>query len=463
MALRPICVGRTEHGSNLVNANAQLVEDGGVHVHSNRGASAAPNKDLSHPLHLGELLRQDRIGSIVDARGRDSVRGERQNQNGRISRVHFPELRILWQVRRQLPTGSVDGSLYVAGGGINVAVQIKLQNDGSRPRAAAGGHLVDAGNAAELPLQGSGDSGSHGRRAGSGKAGVNLDYGKLHLRQRSYGQKLEGERARNQHRGRQQRGADGPLDEWGGNIHASVGRRRLLRRFFDGIADAQVGKAPRQPVKPQVNHRRGVKGKQLAEQQAAHNRDAQRPAQFRAGAGSQRQRQAAQQRRHGGHHDGTEAEQAGLKNGFLRRLAFAALRFQGEVNHHDGILFHDADQQDNSNQRYDIQVIPGQQQRHNGAHTRRGQRGKNRNGMDIALVEDAQHNVHRNYRGQNEPGFGGERVTERRRRSLETGVNAGRNADRALRVLNGAGGVAQRSAGSQVEGQGHHWKLPLVI
>ena len=43
----------------------------------------------------------------------------------------------------------------------------------------------------------------------------------------------------------------------------------------------------RQAVEPQVNHRCRVQREQLAQQQAAHNRDAQRPPQFRTRAAAQ--------------------------------------------------------------------------------------------------------------------------------------------------------------------------------
>ena len=51
---------------------------------------------------------------------------------------------------------------------------------------------------------------------------------------------------------------------------------------------------------------------QLAKDQSAHDGDAERPAQFLAGARTQSQRHAAEQGRHGGHDDRAEAQQAGL-------------------------------------------------------------------------------------------------------------------------------------------------------
>jgi hypothetical protein len=37
--------------------------------------------------------------------------------------------------------------------------------------------------------------------------------------------------------------------------------------------------------------------------------------------------------------------------------SFLALRFERKVDHHDAVLFHDADQQDDSNQRNDVQLL----------------------------------------------------------------------------------------------------------
>ena len=43
-------------------------------------------------------------------------------------------------------------------------------------------------------------------------------------------------------------------------------------------------------------------------------------------------------------------------------FALFALRGECEVNHHNGVLFHDSDQQQNADQRHDAQVRPEQHQ-----------------------------------------------------------------------------------------------------
>src|SRR5579883_59073 len=74
------------------------------------------------------------------------------------------------------------------------------------------------------------------------------------------------------------------------------------------LLDASVTKTRGKPVKEQVNNRCGIERKNLAYQQAADDGNTERPAQFRSDAGSKCQWQATKQRRHRGHHDGTETK-----------------------------------------------------------------------------------------------------------------------------------------------------------
>src|SRR5579862_4513597 len=68
-------------------------------------------------------------------------------------------------------------------------------------------------------------------------------------------------------------------------------RGRVLDRPFDGAAAAQ---AARQPVETEIDHRRREQGEELTHDQAADDRDAERMAQLRAGAGADHQRQRAE-------------------------------------------------------------------------------------------------------------------------------------------------------------------------
>ena len=111
----------------------------------------------------------------------------------------------------------------------------------------------------------------------------------------------------------------------------------------------------RQPIEEEIDDRRGEEGQHLAHDQAADDGDAQRMAQLGADAGAQHQRQRAEQRRHGGHQDRAEAQQAGLMDRLARRLALAALGLEREVDHHDRVLLDDADQQDDADDGDDVE------------------------------------------------------------------------------------------------------------
>ena len=69
------------------------------------------------------------------------------------------------------------------------------------------------------------------------------------------------------------------------------------------------------------------------------------------------QRNACQQRRHRGHHDGPEAQQAGVVDGVGRVLSVLPLALQRKVDHHDAVLLHNADQQDDADDGNHAQVL----------------------------------------------------------------------------------------------------------
>ena len=94
---------------------------------------------------------------------------------------------------------------------------------------------------------------------------------------------------------------------------------------------------------------------------------------------------------------------------------------------------------------------------------RRRQSRENRDGMDVALVQHAQHDVDRQQSGQDQDRLRRERILEGRRGSLEAAVNRCRHAQRELSLINGARCRAQVAAGRQIERDGHAGELSLVI
>ena len=117
-------------------------------------------------------------------------------------------------------------------------------------------------------------------------------------------------------------------------------------------------------------------------------------AQFRAGAPAHRNGQRSEQGRHGGHHDGTEAQQASFPDRILRTRP-ARSRLDGKIDHHDGVLLDDAHQQDDADDGDDGELDIKQMQNQQRTEARRRQTRQNRDRVDETLVQNAEHDIDR--------------------------------------------------------------------
>ena len=138
-------------------------------------------------------------------------------------------------------------------------------------------------------------------------------------------------------------------------------------------------------------------------------------------------------------------------NRLLRRQPLMPLGIQREVDHHDRVLLHDADQQDQADDAHDVQRVPRHPQRQQRAHARRRQRGQDRQRVDVALVQHAQHDVHAHQRRQNQPQLVRQRAFVGTGRTRHAQRDALRQAFRLRRRLDGPHRRAQRHARRQVE------------
>src|SRR2546429_6013948 len=114
---------------------------------------------------------------------------------------------------------AVDGGLNSLLRYINAQVQAELEGDNRAAKGARGGHLVQAGNLAELALEGRRDRGSHDVRAGAGIKGLHLNSGVVDLRQGGDGQLPEGDPAHEQDANHQEGSGDRPQNERPRGIH----------------------------------------------------------------------------------------------------------------------------------------------------------------------------------------------------------------------------------------------------
>ena len=76
-----------------------------------------------------------------------------------------------------------------------------------------------------------------------------------------------------------------------------------------------------------------------------------------------------------------------------RRVRVKAPLLDGEVHHHDAVLLHQAHEQDHADERVHVELDAEHEQRGERAEAGEGQRRENREGVDEALVEDAEHHV----------------------------------------------------------------------
>ena len=287
--------------------------------------------------------------------------------------------------------------------------------------------MRDAGDAAELALERSGYGGGHRLRAGARQAGANGDGREIDLGKRSDRKKTKGNRAGKKDRDGDERSGDWSTDKGRGEIglRKSLPNRRGAGSSM-GLPDVK-SEAVCQPIESQINHRRGVQSEQLAEDKSANDGDAQRTAQFGADTAADGKRQSAEERSHGGHHDGTEAQQAGFVDGVERGLPFLAFGLESEVDHHDGVFLDDTDQQNDADKRDDAELHAEKKQRQDGAHAGGGKRGENRDGVDVALVQDAENDVDGNERSKDQQGLVGEGVEKGRGGALESRLHAWRH------------------------------------
>ena len=133
MPLGSVGVGAWRWPADLLQADAVLVQSGGIQLDADAGKRAPAHHHLPHALHLRQLLRHDGGGGVVHLALAQHVRGEREHEDGRIGRIHLAVGGIAGQVGRQVAAGGIDGRLHVARRRVDIAVQIELQRDAGRP------------------------------------------------------------------------------------------------------------------------------------------------------------------------------------------------------------------------------------------------------------------------------------------------------------------------------------------
>ncbi len=201
----------------------------------------------------------------------------------------------------------------------------------------------------------------------------------------------------------------------------------------------------------------------MADEQPTDDRDAEWAAQFGALAETDRQRHRAEHRRHRRHDDRTEPFEARLIDCLARGQACAALGVERKIDHHDRIFLDDADQQDQADQRDQAEFGVGRDQRQHRTDPRGGQGREDRDRVDIAFVEDSEHDVDGKQRGTDQKGLVGERCLKGLGRPLESAVDRGRHAKSGHLIVDRRRRFAEREARSEIERYRRGGEQILVI
>ena len=128
-----------------------------------------------------------------------------------------------------------------------------------------------------------------------------------------------------------------------------------------------------------------------------------------------------------------------------------AAPLQREVHHHDRVLLDDADQHDDADHGDDRQIHVEHHQHQQRADTGGGQAGNDRDRMNEALIEHAEHDISGEHRRQDQHALPFERILEHLRRALEAGADRDRQAKLALDLLDGVDRMPERIARREIE------------
>ncbi len=150
-------------------------------------------------------------------------------------------------------------------------------------------------------------------------------------------------------------------------------------------------------------------------------------------------------------------------NRLLRRALLVAFQMDRDIDHHDGVLLHDADEQDDADQRDHRERHAEQQQGQGGADPGRRQRRQDGQGVNGVFVENAQDNVDGDEGREDQQRYRRQRLGKNLGRTLEAAMDRGGRAQLAHRRLDRRLRRAERSARRQVEGKRRRDQAALVV
>ena len=186
LTLAATSAARTSSSVSPVPASALRVD-----LHAHRRLLPAVDRDEPDARHLRDLLREDRVGVVVDLVERQDVRAHASVRIGVSAGLLLLYVGGVGSVRGQEARRRVDRRLHVLLGGVDVAIEVNCSVICELPKLETLVICVERRHLAELPLE----RRRHGRRhrvgAGAGQVRRDDDRRVVDLRQRGDRQLLE--------------------------------------------------------------------------------------------------------------------------------------------------------------------------------------------------------------------------------------------------------------------------------
>ena len=241
MAFRNIRIRTGKCGSNLLQTDSIFIEDRRIQFHPHGWKRTSTHNDLTHTLHLREPLRHDRGRGIVNLSFVQHIRREGEHQDRRIRWIYFFICRIVRKIAGQIAASGRNCRLDIAGGGVDIAIQVELQCNTCRSQGTRRSHLRHGRDASKLALERRGDRGRHRLGTCPGQTRTHGDRRKLDLRQRRYRQKSERDRTGESNRGGQEGCGDRPAHKWFRKIHDRPTAQAPAARMNSAPSGVQTG------------------------------------------------------------------------------------------------------------------------------------------------------------------------------------------------------------------------------
>ena len=159
-------IARGDGLAHFVQRDAVVIEQARLEGNPYRRQRTTTDLHLTHATNLGQFLRQDGRGHVVQLALVQRGTGQRQHHDRCLRWIDLAVAGHGAHAAGQQFARRIDRRLDLARGGVDVLVQVELDHDPRAALAAAAVHLADPGDRAERALQRRGHGGGHDLRAG---------------------------------------------------------------------------------------------------------------------------------------------------------------------------------------------------------------------------------------------------------------------------------------------------------